>query len=354
MVISLILLFSFCLSLSFFEERFDKTEKISFYIFLGICMILIAGLREVGSTPDTMAYEDMYYGKYQEVIELITEPTFLWISEFLKSFSLGINALFFAYAILSIPLHLAAFWKLSKLPFLTLTIYLSYYYMMHDMVQIRCAVASGLFIWTIYFYVEKKKSYALGCILIGILFHYSATTGLVLFLLNEKFDKWQTIALYAIIPLGLIAYFTNMDISYLVPEELGGAKLMAYRELKEKGLENDQAGWALEVNILIWMNIVLYLASIYYHEYLTKQCKYVPIAIKVQAIGFCCLFFLKGVSKILGNRLNDFFSVASIILWTASVFTFYPRIFGKIISNVISTVRFITSMLAYALSLLFL
>lgn len=353
MVVSLVLLFTTCLSLSFFEERFKERDKIILYLIFGLAMILIAGLREVGSTPDTDAYEDMYYGKYA-ITELITEPSFLFISSILKSFSLGVGALFMTYAIISIPLHLSVLWKMSKLPLLTLTIYISYYYMMHDMVQIRAAVASGLFIWAMYHYVERQKLYALGCILIGILFHYSAAAGLVLFLLREEIPQWQKYVLYSIVPLGLVAYFTDLDISYLVPEELGGAKLMAYRELKETGLENDQAGWALEVNILIWMNIVLYYASIYYREYLTKQCKYVPIAIKVQAVGFCCLFFLKGVSKILGNRLNDYFSVASIILWTASAFAFYPKILGKIINNVISSIRFVTSMIAYALSLLFL
>jgi hypothetical protein len=50
--------------------------------------------------------------------------------------------LFFTYAIIAIPIQLSALWKLSKMPFLTLTLYISYYYMMHDMVQIRCSVAS--------------------------------------------------------------------------------------------------------------------------------------------------------------------------------------------------------------------
>jgi hypothetical protein len=55
---------------------------------------------------------------------------------------------------------------------------------------------------------------------------------------------------------------------------------------------------------------------------------------------------------VLGNRMNDYFSVASIILWTASVYAFRPKLLSKILSNAISTLRFITSMLGYALSLL--
>jgi hypothetical protein len=83
-----------------------------------------------------------------------------------------------------------------------------------------------------------------------------------------------------------------------------------------------------------------------------KHCKYVTVAIKLQAVGFCFLSFAYSISKVLGNRMNDYFSVASIILWTASVYAFRPKLLSKILSNAISTLRFITSMLGYALSLL--
>lgn len=352
MVISLILLFFTCLSLSFIEERLGNREKKILYVVFGLAMILIAGTRAVGSTPDTISYEEMFYAKKGDLMVLLREPSFNFFVSLLHSLSLGINALFFTYAILSIPIHLTAFWKMSRLPLLTLTIYLSYYYMMHDMVQMRCGVASGLFLWAIYFYVEGKKRYTLLCILLGTLFHYSALAGLVIFLFNDKLPRWQKVILYSIVPIGIVAYFTRYDISAFVPDELGGAKLMRYRQLNEKGLEDDQAGWKFEINMLIWMNIVLYYASIYYHDFLSKRFKYTTIAIKLQAVGFCFLFFVNSLSQVLGNRMNDYFSVASVLLWTGSVYAFQPVILSKIISNVISTFRFITSMLGYALSLL--
>ena len=315
-------------------------------------MILIAGLREVGATPDSDTYEQMYYGKETDLTVLMSEPSFKVIANLLQSFSLGINALFFAYAILSIPLHLWVFWKFSKLPILTLTIYISYYYMMHDLVQIRCAVASGLFLWAIYFFVEKKKMLTLLFILIGAFFHYSALAGLVIFLFNDKLPHWQRMILYSIVPIGLVVYFTHYDISTLIPDEWGGLRLMKYRTMRDMGLEDDLQGWKFERNILIWMNIVLYYACIYYHDYLKEKFKYTTIAIKLQAVGFCFLFFTYCISKVLGNRMNDYFSIASVLLWTASVYAFQPKLFSKILSNAISTFRFVTSLLGYALSLL--
>lgn len=353
MIASLVMLFITCLSLSFIEERLGDREKKLLYVVFGIVMIMIAGLREVGSTPDTESYEEMYFSKEGDIMALLREPSFDIITDILQSMSLGISGLFFAYAILAVPVQLAALWKFSRIPLLTLTVYLSYYYMIHDMVQIRCAVASGLFLWAIYFYVERKKLYTLLFILAGTFFHYSAIAGLAIFFLGNGFPKWQKYVLYAIVPIGMLVYFTHFDILSFVPDEWGGLKLMKYRTMREKGIEDELAGFKLEVNLLIWMNIVLYYACIYYHDYLARHFKYTSVAIKLQGVGFCFLFFVNALSQVVGNRMNDYFSVASVLLWTASVYAFTPLVVGKIINNFISAVRFVTSVLAYGLAQLF-
>ena len=253
---------------------------------------------------------------------------------------------------ISIPIHLTLFWKISKIPLLTLTIYISYYYMMHEMVQIRAGVAAGLFLWALYFYVEKKKLLTLILIGAATLFHYSAAAGFAIFLFSNRLPNWQRIVLYALVPIGLVVYFSHFNLATLVPDELGGAKLMYYRELEEKGNSELQQGWKFEHNLLIWLNIMVYYVSIFFHDYLVKHFKYTTIAIKVQALAFCFLFFVNGISKIVGNRMNDFFSVASILLWTASVYLFCPYLMSKLLNNIISTFRFVTGMIAYALALL--
>lgn len=352
MVISLVLLFTTCMLLSFFEESFLKRDKIILYVLFGIAMILIAGLREVGSTPDSEAYEQMFEGEGL-ITEELTEPTFTIIANILKSLSLGINALFIVYAVISIAIHLPVLWKLSKFPLIMLTIYISYYFMKHEMMQIRAGVAAGFILWAIYFYAEKKKMITLGMIIMGTLFHVSAAAGLLIFLFRNKISYWQKYVLWLIVPVGLAAYFMEVNFSALIPDWLGGDKLALYQELKEKGIEEDMAGWPLKTNLIVWTNIVLYMACIYYSDYLTKYCKYVPIAIKMQFLGLCFLFFTHCISDVLANRMNDLFSISTIILWAASVHAFYPSIASKIISNVISILRFSSSMAAYALALLF-
>lgn len=352
MVISLIILFLICMSLSLIEERLRDRDKKVLYVLVGVMMILIAGLREPGSTPDSETYEEMYNGTYNEVLQDITEPSFTFISFVLNSMSLGVNALFLTYALISVTIHMAALWKFSKLPFMTLTIYVSFFYMMHDMVQIRCSVASGLFIWAMYFYNQHKKLYTFYCILAGILFHYSAATGFVIFLLDFKIRRWEKIAMYLLIPVGIVAY-SHLDISSFIPESIGGEKLIAYRKLKDMGLDEEQGGYPLKYHLVIWLNFVVFYAALFYEKYLSEKSNYMVLAIKVQAVGFCCLFFLNGVTMILSSRLNSYFSVASILLWTSATYLFAPLQVGKIINSVINFIRFITSMLFFALSLYF-
>ena len=82
MVIALVLLFVMASSLSFIEDRISERDKRILYVILGIAMVLIAGLREVGSTPDSEDYELMFYGKTNKVLEAATEPSFAIISSF--------------------------------------------------------------------------------------------------------------------------------------------------------------------------------------------------------------------------------------------------------------------------------
>ena len=352
MVISLVLLFVTCVLLSFFEEQLRDRDKLVLYVVFGVAMILIAGMRAVGSTPDTEAYEELFYKDTDSVAMILYEPSFNLIINFLQSLSVGVNALFFTYAIISVPIHLSLFWKVSKLPLLTLTIYISYYFMMHEMVQIRAGVAAGLFLWAVYFHVEKKKLLTLLFLLLAVFFHYSAIAGFAIFLFTGSLPKWQRVVLYTLVPVGLVAYFCNLDLVTLLPAELVGEKVLYYREVEEKGNSDLQEGWKLKYNLLIWLNFLVYYVCLYFHDEIVKHFKYVTIAIKVQAYGFCFLFFVYGISHVIANRMNDFFSVASILLWTASFYVFVPSLLSKLLNNLVSTFRFVTSMIAYALALL--
>lgn len=321
------------------------------FALIGILMILVAGTRSIYDTPDSDNYEEMYYS-VNTLDNDLREPTFTYLSYYLNSAGFGVNALFLAYAIFSVPLRLCAIWKMSKLPLLTLGVYISFYYQLHDLIQMRCAVASALFLLALYYRVEKKWTLSLLCILIGTLFHYSALTGIIIsFFDNKELRRWQQIVLYLIIPLGLVFFFAGLDISYLIPDELGGDRLSAYRKLKEKGIEDDFDSWVFYKNPVILANICLYYGCIYYHKIITQSYRYTPIMLKIMAFAFICMLTLGNISSVLASRLNEYFEIVSIFLWTAAIYAFSPAYYGKILINCISFVRCFIAVFIYALGI---
>lgn len=322
------------------------------FCILGVAMILIAGLRSVDSTPDSADYEEKFLNSGNgTMIDEADEPTFRFLSSILPGLGLGVNSLFFAYAMIAVPLHLLAIWKFTKTPFMTLGIYLSYFYMMHELVQIRVGAAVGFLLWAIYFHVKKQNLIALVLILIGASFHYSVAAGLLIFALSNKpLRMWEKYLYCMVIPLGLAVYFLNIDFSQLVPETLGGDKLALYREMKDKGLEDELAGYPLKFHLVIWMNFVMYYFAIFYEDVYRKHVPLTTIFIKIQAVGFACLLFLNGISTILAERLNGMFSVVNIFAWSALIYSFTPLIAGKMVNNVITGFRFIISFYFFALS----
>ena len=315
-------------------------------------MIMIAGFRVAGVTPDSEAYESMYYSGSKSITDKLTEPSFLFIRDILLSYHLGINALFFVYALISVPLRLTAIWKLSSLPLLTLCMYISHYYLLHDVVQMRCAVASALFLLALYYRLEHKNRIALLCIFCGWLFHYSALVGLIIFLLDNKpLKQWHGVIMYLIIPLGIVFSVSGWDIAQFVPTELGGDKLQMYRELKDKGIEGELEGIPFYRDPAILLNICLYYGCVFYRQTLSECNKYFPMLLKIMGIAFICKFTLGNLSSVLASRLFEYFDVVSIFLWTMAVYAFYPQIVGKILVNLASTVRFLTGVLIFVLGL---
>lgn len=348
MVIAILSILLICIAFSLIEENMKRSDVLMIVGVIGVIMIIVAGSRGVYDTPDSDNYEYIY-NSINTLDDMTREPSMVFLSYYLNSLGLGVNALFFAYAVLSIPLRLVAIYKLSPLPILTLAIYLSYFYQLHDLMQIRCAVASALFLFALYFRAEKRWWKAVLLILLGFLFHYSALAGLVvLFFSNKELKVWQRIVLAVVVPMCLLFYFSGFDYSYLVPDELGGGRLAAYRDLKDKGIE-DELSWTFYKSPVFLLNIVLYYGCLIYYHTLSVNYKYVPIMLKVMAFAFLCMFTLNAISAVLASRLYEYFAIVSIFLWTAAAYAFRPLNYGKVLLNSVIAIQCLANIFIYTL-----
>lgn len=108
MVIAILTMILICMAFSLIEEDMKRSDVLAVIGLTGIVMIIVAGTRSIYDTPDSDNYEIMYYS-INSTEDDIREPSMVYLSYYLNQLGLGVNALFFAYALMSIP----SGWELS-------------------------------------------------------------------------------------------------------------------------------------------------------------------------------------------------------------------------------------------------
>ncbi|HDS8123413.1 TPA: EpsG family protein, partial [Enterobacter hormaechei subsp. steigerwaltii] len=184
-------------------------------------------------------------------------------------FDNNVTSFLLLYAFISISIKIITFKKLSSSPILTVILYVSTYFILHDMNQIRIGLACAIILWSLKDVIERNKSAFLIKIIIAILFHYSAIIALVIYLFDtKKINKF----IYFFAPLfcsvfliskNLIFDYSVLMASYL-PSFLA-AKVNTYVILQQQGVFDAE-------NLLI-MNVggaVLFIILVFFIIYSPK------------------------------------------------------------------------------------
>ena len=136
-----ILFFTFFLFslISFFLPQERLYKSILFFV-LGFILILIAGFRSEEVVRDYVNYVTYFHDRDF----LAVEPAFVVISKIIYSL-IGPYPiyLFLLFAILGVSFKLIAIKQLTEQWFLSLVIYLSNFFILHEMTQIRAGIASS-------------------------------------------------------------------------------------------------------------------------------------------------------------------------------------------------------------------
>jgi len=196
MILAVFLIYTYSLFIYSFINR--KSYKCN--IFLLFLFLLVTAI----SRPETM----LDYQDYKIAFELESqrmEPTFLFLSLFIKSFFSGsFIILVIIYALLGISLKIWIIHKCSISFWLSILVYISNFYLLHDLIQIRVSVSAALFLIALYYYNYGEKWKVFCLILLSILFHYSSIILLFIFLVRKnKINK----PLYILIIVG--SYFLS-------------------------------------------------------------------------------------------------------------------------------------------------
>lgn len=323
-----LIVFAICILFVFLEDYLKKEDKLVTYIALCVMMVLLPATKDVIDTPDAQNYEDMFYRTSSLGIytELMIEPSFLFISDTLRNAGFSVSALFACYAIIAIVIKGFFFYKMSPTPILTMTIYFSTLYILHDLIQIRVGAAMAFGLGALYYYCNDKK--ILAAILVGLatFFHYSAILLGVMFLFNNKplTTKWR-ILLFSIVPLGFFFCVMKLDLLSLIPSFDGGEKIEIYRELSERG----QMEEVTLINPILWLKTIVFLTALWYYEFLKDKNKYLPLFIKLMGLSLFLELILLYTNAIMAFRLSELFCIVEPFIITSLITLFRPIWVGK-------------------------
>lgn len=321
MDIVILSVFAVVVFLSFIEEYIPTWEKILILMTIGIALIAISTFKPM-STTDATTYEYYYYNNDDFIVELATEPTYIYLSRIFLSFGFDIIAIFFIYSILAIPLKIIALWKTSPYIFTALIVYLGIYYPLQDAVQIRCGVAATFLLCSIIPLAKRQYLSAIGLTIIATLFHYSSLAFIpILIFGNIPVGKYWKYLLGATIPICLVLYIAGYGAVSLIPSSIIEGKLDLYKEMSETG------GWAEYIpykQLTFLTEFTLLYIFLYYYETIKLKCIYAPILIKILVLEMGCLTMLTEI-PVLGGRLHDLFGIFNALALTCCMYCIKPK-----------------------------
>ena len=313
------------------EERLQLYSK-TIYVVLGVVLVLYAGFGPIGFSSDSGVYETIYVHYDNPLYLLSVEYSYLFISRILNTFSSDVHLLFLMYALAGISLKMCAIKRLSDMWFVPMLVYIGNYYILHDLVQIRASIVSGLFFLSIRPLAEGRRRRVALILFIATLFHYSALSLFpVLFLSNHGMTKNRRLVWSLIVPAGYIIAFVGINFIGEIPLPYIGDKLASYQQQSESG------GKGSEINIfnaVFLVKCLMYFYMLYFYDTVIEHNKYLPILLRIMGVSiFCFLFF--SFLPVLSYRISELYGIVEVLFYSFVLYTVKPGWVGKCVVGIV-------------------
>lgn len=311
------ILFFIFIAILAIQYEFTPFENNYLLFSTAFLLALLAGFQDINVSKDYFnyqyAFDTVYYITNNPLFFLAYEPGFIAIVVFFRTLfhsNYGVAIMLF-YALTSLIIKFFAIKRLSINPYLSILFYYSYFFLFHEMTQIRIALASAFFIISLFAFLKGKKMTFIALILFATLFHYSAFFYLLLLLFNTKnlnknfyLGVLLLSIVLGIIRLPLLNPLGNFDASYF------SGKLDNYIQMSENG--------SVPLNVFNSVNIINILCCFYLLFAVTKeefqQDKRLILFFKCNVLSIFLLSFLSGAAAF-SMRFNQLFSIGQIFLF---------------------------------------
>lgn len=274
-------------------------KAVMFAFLILLVFLVINCVWKEPTLPDTQMYE-IYYRKGTTRGDREIEPTFDMISSVSPTFL----ALLAIFAILSCGTSLYGILKNSPNIWLSLFAYLSYYYVLHDMIQLRAAVACGIMLIGIRYACERKWWIFFPLCLTAFYFHYSASVFFIFYFLPRKrLYKyfWAALLIGALLfsmtggRMGFIAKYIPLNFVQNYLESYVGSKTFV----------------ASELGVSRVFKVFVALMMLFNLDRIKRHYPYAPLVLILYIFSLLC-YLLFGDIPVLQGRMGELFGVAEI------------------------------------------
>lgn len=316
-------LFVIAAALSFVEERLSDRVRTLTLVGFVLAMITMATFKDIATTADAENYVEYFYNNDDPLIELMTEPTYIYLARFLILIGVGIVPLFFIYAVITIPVKLYALQHMSPYIFTALMVYIPVYYLLQDVIQIRAGAAAGFLLLSLYMTCEKRYAWAATALVVGTLFHYSCMVFLpVMLWRNRSLGVVLRCVLGTLVPLGFLMYFMGIDLLSFLPSTFMGGKVDFYKESAETGGDWSEYIVPYKNLYLLVKCLLLFLCLIFYNT-IKSHSKYVDTCLIMLGLSiFICVSM--ATIPVVAGRISDLYGLTDAITFTFILYFVKP------------------------------
>lgn len=211
MQITIAILMSYISLLCLFESRIPSPIKVRIFWTNAFLFAVIAGFRSGIDMPDYSTYQGLYFEVLDsENTNYFIEPSFQLIA-LVSNFLVPREPmlLFIIYAFMGVFLKNYLILRFPIPIFLAQLVYLSNFFILHELIQIRAGIATCFLVLTIINLAKHKKKMALFYLSIATFFHLSSFVFFFLFFLNLSSFKVRNVFGFLII--SYILYYFKLD-----------------------------------------------------------------------------------------------------------------------------------------------
>jgi transmembrane protein EpsG len=289
-------------------------------------LVVTAGMRVLGPSADTASYIDILNG-VEEVTSGTEEIAFQlirWVDVVL--FGTSIDLFFVVFAVIGVGVKLFALIKHSRIPALSLVLYLLSYYWLHEYVQIRAGVATGIFLLAINDLAKGDINKYLIKATVAILFHWSSVILLPLYFVIRGIKMG---VFYWLPVIGMLFFAIGVDFSSTFSGFFQTVEFMDNYYAKHSGQIDDINPFNL---ITLSYVALFYFCAFVFLKKRNLQNEFDTTIFKIFSFSLF-LFFLMSSMKlpVIAFRVSEYLNVVLLLLIPAVVDQFKQKIFLSII-----------------------